>query len=127
VLADNGTTPIGEREVLGFQKACSRTPGAMLGLVGALALFESGVMHVSLITPGTTGALSQTGGVERLAEATVRGKGCSTDLLDVDFFAVANETLEALRRRYAIAPKTAGVSALDPLGAALPPRARKPA
>jgi hypothetical protein len=121
VLADYGTTPAGELEVLSFQTACSRTPGAMLGLVGALALFESGVMRVSLITPGSTGALSQPGGVERMAEATARGRACNTDLLlDVDFFGVAGEPLDALRARYAIPPKSPGVRALDPDGAAVP-------
>jgi hypothetical protein len=122
VLADYGTTPIGELEVLSFQTTCSRTPGAMLGLIGALALFESGVMRASLVTPGVTGALSQPGGVERMTEATERGKACNADLLDVDFFAIADEPVDALRERFEIPPKSARALALDPYGAAkLPP------
>jgi hypothetical protein len=121
VLADYGTTPLGELEVLSFQTTCSHTPGAMLGLVGALALFESGVMKVSLITAGATGALSQPGGVERMTEATVRGKACNTDLLDVDFFAMADQPLDSLRERFVIPPKSARVRELDPYGAGIPP------
>jgi len=121
VLADYGTTPLGELEVLSFQTTCSRTPGATLGLIGALALFESGVMSASLITPGSTGALSQPGGVERMAEATLRGKACNTDLLDVNFFAIADEPLDALREQFAIPPKSAQVFELDPYGEAQSP------
>jgi len=36
VLADYGTTPMGEIEVISFQTGATRTPGAMLGLVGLL-------------------------------------------------------------------------------------------
>ena len=41
-IANYGTTPMGEIEVLGFHSTCSESPGSLLGLVGALALFESG-------------------------------------------------------------------------------------
>jgi len=80
VLADYGTTPMGEIEVISFQTSTTRTPGAMLGLVGVLALFESGLMPASH-------NLSAPGGVERMAEAVARGAACNSDLLlDVDFF-----------------------------------------
>lgn len=76
VLADYGTTPMGEIEVISFQTSATRTPGAMLGLVGVLALFESGLMPASLIVSQQAGHnLSAPGGIERMAEAVARGRG----------------------------------------------------
>jgi hypothetical protein len=124
LLADYGTTPLGEIEVVSFQSTCSRTPGALLGLVGALALFESGVMPKGLVTGAyPQQGLSKPGGSERMAEAIRRGRSCNTDLLlDVDYFEIASEPLEALRERFAIPPKTPATRALDPWGALeLPP------
>jgi len=119
LLADYGTTPLGEIEVVSFQTTCTRTPGALLGLLGALALFESGVMKAGLVTKSYPHeGLSRPGGTERMAEAITRGKACNTDLLlDVDFFTLANEPLEALRERFGIPPKSARVRELDPDGA----------
>ena len=126
VLGDYGTTPLGEIEVLSFQTAATRTPGAMLGLVGVLALFESGVMPASLIVHDQpTHALSAPGAVDRMAEAVARGAACGTDLLlDVDFFRHAGEPLEDVRARFGISPKSQGVLELDPLGALKLPQAR---
>jgi hypothetical protein len=119
LLADYGTTPLGEIEVLSFQTSCTRAPGAMLGLVGALALFESGAMPAGLITPAFPKAgLSLPGGVDRMAEAITRGRACNTDLLlDVDFFSLADQPLTAVRERFGIPAKSARTRALDPYGA----------
>lgn len=119
LLADYGTTPLGEIEVLSFQASCTRTPGALLGLLAGLALFESGAWAASPITKAYPGeGLSRPGGIERMAEAISRGKACNTDLLlDVDFFQIANEPLEELRSRFGIPPKSARVRELDPYGA----------
>jgi hypothetical protein len=119
LLADYGTTPLGEIEVVSFQASCTRAPGALLGLLGALALFESGTMARGLITKAYPGeGLSKPGGIERMADAISRGKACKTDLvLDVDFFPLANEPLEDLRRRFGIPPKDERVFELDPYGA----------
>jgi hypothetical protein len=124
LLADYGTTPLGEIEVVSFQTTCTRTPGAVLGLLGTLALFESGAMAAGLITKAYPHeGLSRPGGIERMAEAIARGKACNTDLLlDVDFFPIAHEPLEELRLRFGIPPKSASVRALDSYGAlAVPP------
>ena len=88
VLADYDTTPMGEIEVISFQTSATRTPGAMLGLVGVLALFESGLMPASLVVSQQEGHnLLAPAGVERMAEAVARGAACNSDLLlDVDFF-----------------------------------------
>src|SRR5262249_40796122 len=92
-VAGLGTRGGGEREVMRFQTSATRTPGAMLGLVGVLALFESGLMPASLVVSQQEGHnLSAPGGVERMAEAVARGAACNSDLLlDVDFFQHANE------------------------------------
>jgi hypothetical protein len=124
VLADYGTTPMGEIEVIGFQAAASRASGATLGFFGVLALYESGLMPMSLVVPKQPGhSLSAPGGVERLAEAVARGAACNTDLvLDVDFFQHANEPLEEIRARFGIQPKSAEILELDPFGVMkLPP------
>jgi ubiquinone biosynthesis protein Coq4 len=119
VLSDYGTTPMGEIEASGFLNSTTRTPGAMLGFIGVLALFESGLMPASLIVPTQPGHnLSAPGGIDRLAEAVARGAACNTDLLlDVDFFQHANEPLEEIRARFAIQPKTAKILEIDPVGA----------
>jgi hypothetical protein len=124
VLADYGTTPMGEIEVSSFQNSTTRTPGGMLGLVGVLALFESGLMPASLVVPKQAGHnLSAPGGIERMAEAVARGAACNTDLLlDVDFFQHANEPLKEIRARFSIQPKSPRILELDPFGAMkLPP------
>src|SRR5215468_3030350 len=73
VLADYGTTPMGEIEVISVQTSATRTPGAMLGLVGVLALYESGLMPAGLIVSQPPDHnLSAPGGVERIAEAIAR-------------------------------------------------------
>ena len=124
VLADYSTTLMGEIEVISFQTSATRTPGAMLGLVGVLALYESGLMPASLIVSHPASHnLSAPGGVERMAEAIARGAACNIDLLlDGDFFQHAHEPLEEIRARFAIPPKSPRILELDPFGALkLPP------
>ncbi|MEM7434966.1 MAG: hypothetical protein AAF436_07425 [Myxococcota bacterium] len=119
LLSDYGTTPLGEIEVVSFMTTCTRTPGAMLGLIGALALFESGVMREGFVTGSTPHqGLSRPGGIDRMSEAIARGKACSTDLLlDVDYFTMADEPLVDLRERFDIPTKSPTVQSLDPWGA----------
>jgi hypothetical protein len=126
VLADYGTTPLGELEVISFQAAASRTPGGLVGVVGALALFESGLMPASLLVKGETGhALDAPGAIDRLAEGVARGAACRTDLLlDVDYFTPAAEPLTDVRARFGVPATSARVQELDPYGAMrLPPSA----
>jgi hypothetical protein len=126
VLGDYGTTPLGEIEVLSFQTAATRTPGAVLGLVGALALFESGLMPKSLLVKDQAGhALAAPGAVDRMADAIARGNACRTDLLlDVDFFKYQAEPLESLRAEFGVPPKSQASLDRDPFGAMkLPPSA----
>jgi hypothetical protein len=124
VLADYGTTPMGEIEVSALYNAATRTSSAMLALLGILALFESGLMPASVVVSKQPGhALSAPGGIERMADAVERGAACNTDqLLNVDFFQHANEPLEQIRARFAIQPKSPRILEIDPWGALkLPP------
>ena len=112
--------------MVSFQAAASRTPGGTLGFVGALALFQSGLMPASLIVKDTPGhALDAPGAVDRIAEAVARGAACRRDLLlDVDFFKYASEPLDDVRARFGVGPKSRQVLELDPFGAMkLPPSA----
>src|SRR5262249_15224705 len=126
VLADYGTTSMGEIEVISFQTSTTRIPGAMLGLVGVLALYASALMPSSLIvSQPARHNRSAPGGVERMTEAIARGAACNRDLLlDVDFFQYANEPLEEIRARFAILPKSPRILELDPFGALQLPSSR---
>ena len=118
LLADYGTTPLGEIEITSFQASCSESPGATLGVIGALGLFESGAFvgsHIS--SPQINQGLSLPGGMERMAEAILRGKACNADLLEVDFFAVADQAIETVRTGFGIPPKSNAVLKWDPYGA----------
>ncbi|MEM9728933.1 MAG: hypothetical protein AAF997_10130 [Myxococcota bacterium] len=119
LLADYGTTPLGEIEVLSFMNGSSRSPGVFLGLIGALALFESAIMGEGFVTVAYPGqGLSRDRGPDRMAEAVKRGNACKTDLLlDVEFFSMADEPLVDLRERFEIPPRSDWAQALDPWGA----------
>lgn len=118
VLSDYGTTELGELEVNSFMTASSGTIGTLVGLVGAIALFESKLMERSLVVQGVQHTLATPASHERLAEAIARGLASGTDLLQVDFFALANTPVDALRKRFSIPPRSARLRELDPLGAA---------
>ncbi len=124
VLADYGTTPLGEIETSSFYNAATRTSSTMLALLGVLALFESGLMPSTVVVSKQPGhALSAPGGIERVADAVARGAVCNTDrLLSIDFFQHADEPLDQLRAGFAIQPKSPRILELDPWGALkLPP------
>lgn len=121
VLADYGTTPLGEIEVVAFMASCCKTPGTTLGLIGALALFESGAFDGSLIAKmHQHEGLSLPGGIDRMAEAIQRGKTCNSDLLNLDFFELATTALDTVRKHLAIPPKSDRILSLDPVGAGSP-------
>lgn len=118
LVADYGTTPLGEIEVTSFQASCSASPGATLGVIGAIGLFESGAFVGShLAEPRVHQGLSLPGGLERMADAILRGNACNTDLLAFDFFTVADRPVEEVRAGFGIPAKSVRVSQLDPDGA----------
>ncbi|MFM7732422.1 MAG: hypothetical protein ACKO6F_02945 [Cyanobium sp.] len=58
VLGDFVTTPIGELEVTAFQGAASTLPGATLGFIGAVSIFQSGLLPSLVVPPGYCTALN---------------------------------------------------------------------
>ena len=103
VLGDFDTTPMGEMEVTAFQGAASTLPGSTLGFIGAVSIFQSGLLPSVVVPPGYAHCLEEPGGPERIADALRRGRACRPDVFqEIDFFALAHEPLEALRCRWGI-------------------------
>lgn len=110
VLAGYDTTPIGELEVTAFQAAASTLPGATLGFIGAVSIYQTGLLP-SVVVQGYAHALEQPGAPERIADAIRRGRACRRDVFrDLDFFALADEPLQRLRLEWGI-PAKASVGA----------------
>ena len=106
VLADFDTTPMGEMEVTAFQAAASTFPGATLGFIGAVSIFQTGLLPSLVVPPGYSHALEVPGGPERIANAIQRGRACQRDVFrEIDFFAVAHQALPALREGWSISGK----------------------
>ncbi len=106
VLADFDTSPMGEMEVTAFQAAASTLPGATLGFIGAVSIFQTGLLPSLVVGPGYTHSLEVPGGPERIADAIRRGRACRRDMfVEIDFFGVATEPLASLRERWGITPK----------------------
>jgi hypothetical protein len=106
VLADFDTSPMGEMEVTAFQAAASTLPGATLGFIGAVSIFQTGLLPSLVVPPGYSHALEVPGGPERIADAIQRGRACQRDVFrEIDFFAVADQALPALREGWSISGK----------------------
>lgn len=102
VIGEYDTTAIGELEVTAFMASASKSPGATLGFIGAVSLYETGLLH-SLVTHSYNQTLSAPGGAERVAAAIRKGKNCRVDpLTDIDFFSIANQSLEKIRSDWGI-------------------------
>ncbi len=102
VIAGYDTTAIGELEVTAFMASSSRTPGAMLGFVGAVSLYETGLLQ-SVVTHSYSQTLSGPGGAERVAAAIQKGKKCRIDPLGgIDYFSIANQPLDEVRRDWGL-------------------------
>lgn len=102
VIGGYDTTAVGELEVTAFMAAASRTPGAMLGFVGAVSIYETGLLQ-SLVTHTYEGTLSAPGAAERIAAAIAAGARCRVDpLAGVDFFSIADMPLARVREEWGI-------------------------
>ena len=98
VVAGYDTTPIGELEVTAFMAAASRSPGAMLGFLGAVSIYETGLLRSVVVGPDYAHTLAAPGAPERVGRAIARGARCRVDpLLEVDYFHLAAEPLERIR------------------------------
>lgn len=105
LLAGYDTTPIGELEVTAFMAAASRSRGAMLGFLGAVSIYETGLLRSVVLSADYAHTLTAPGAVERVAAAIQRGAACRIDpLLAVDYFALADQPLELIRRDWGLEP-----------------------
>ena len=103
LLAGYDTTPIGELEVTAFMAAASRSRGAMLGFLGAVSIYETGLLRSVVLGVECAHSLTAPGALERVAAAIQRGAACRVDpLLEVDYFALADQPLERIRRDWGL-------------------------
>lgn len=97
VIGDYDTTAIGELEVTAFMASASQSAGATLGFLGAVSLYETGLLQ-SLVTHSYDYTLSSPDGAERVAAAIRKGKNCRVDpLRDIDYFMIADLPLDQIR------------------------------
>jgi len=97
------TTPIGELEVTAFMAAASRSAGAMLGFLGAVSIYETGLLQSVVLQQAYPQTLEDPANRERLAAAISRGHRCRVDpLQEVDYFALAEEPLAAVRAAWGL-------------------------
>ena len=102
VIGDYDTTAIGELEVTAFMASASKSPGATLGFIGAVSLYETGLLQ-SLVTHSYNQTLSAPGGTERVAAAIRKGKKCCVDpLCDIDYFSIADQPLDKIRSNWGL-------------------------
>ncbi len=98
VVTGYDTTPIGELEVTAFMASSSRAPGAMLGFLGAVSIYETGLLRSVVVGPDYAHTLAAPGAAERVARAIALGARCPVDpLLEVEYFHLVTEPLEQLR------------------------------
>jgi hypothetical protein len=103
VITGYGTTPLGEMQVTGFMAAASPTAGAMLGFLGAVCIFETGLLGSVVVKPAHHTSLADPAAAEQLAAAIARGSRCKVDpLVGIDYFSIANQPLEAIRLEWGL-------------------------
>ncbi|MEM9653473.1 MAG: hypothetical protein AAGA65_15360 [Actinomycetota bacterium] len=114
VLADYGSTVASEIEVFSFISMANEDARAFSLQAMVLSLFESGHLATGAgLFEADTGHFSADGQAMavRMGDAMRRGFLCGTraggdDLLSVDWFSLADQPLEDLRRRFHIVPKS---------------------
>ena len=103
MVAGYDTTPIGELEVTAFMAAASASPGAMLGFLGAVSIYETGLLQSVVLNQSYGQTLSDPVGRERVAAAIQRGAACLVDpLLGVEYFALVDQPLAAIRAQWGL-------------------------
>lgn len=71
-----------------------------------IGLFETGYLsHAAGLFDSDVGHLSKAGMADRLCDAMRRGSRCGEDLMQVDWFELADRPIEELRTTLHIAPK----------------------
>jgi hypothetical protein len=111
LVAGYDTTPIGELEVTAFMAAASRSPGAMLGFLGAVSIYETGLLRSVVLQQAYPQTLADPAARLRLADAIRRGNRCRVDpLLGVDYFGQAHAPLAQVRASWGLDPAPAPAS-----------------
>lgn len=106
VLADYGSTSIGEIEVAAFRLTSSSLPGAVSTFLGLVGMDQGGFFGSALTRRNDDHALQLPGAVDRIADALRRGREMTMDFpQDIDFLDYANEQLDELRATWNIPPK----------------------
>ena len=114
VIADYGTTVESELEVFALIARANDDMKAFSLLAMVVSLFETGYLRTGAgLFESDTGHLSRQGMATRVADAMRRGALCegSVDFMATDWFELAAEPLDAVRRHFGIPAKAD--SALD--------------
>ncbi len=109
VLADYGTSLENEIEVFGFMARANDDPRAFSLLAMVISLFETGYLAAGAgLFEADPGHLERAGMAERLADAMRRGALTtgSHDLLDLDWFAIADRPIAVVRREIGLVGKS---------------------
>ena len=94
---------IGEVENAAFGSASSSIIGSTLWFLGVMAMYEGGLFD-SVVAGGQQHIISAPGVSERIVSALRRGRACTQDLLDIDYFNFAERPLEELQCEWGISP-----------------------
>lgn len=110
IITNLPVNPLGEIATAAYIAAASRSSDATLAFLGTISIFEASLLeyHLQLSDPDCppelqrfSGALSQPGAIEAVAEAIQAGRRCPLDpLRDVDYFAVAHQDLRQIRLQW---------------------------
>ncbi len=122
VIADYGTNLEGELEVFTLIGRADPDPRGFAWLATVVGLFETGYVHQQgFFQMNVRDRHLQTSGMaDRMADALLRGKatseGFATDLLSVDFHAIADRPLDEVRTLLHVPPKGATAIAVGSPG-----------
>ncbi len=109
VVADFGTTVESELEVFAFIARANDDPRAFSLLAMVVSLFETGYLRRGAgLFEYDSGHLSRAGVASRVADAMSRGARCtgSIDFLTVDWFALADRSVEEVRSEFGVPGKS---------------------
>ncbi len=119
VVADFGTTVESELEVFAFIARANDDPRAFSLLAMVVSLFETGYLRTGAgLFEYDSGHLSRAGVACRVADAMRRGALCtgSIDFMTVDWFALADRTLEEVRSGFGVPAKSSDAVASGSVG-----------
>tara|TARA_B100000482_G_scaffold181605_1_gene154950 strand:+ start:644 stop:1621 length:978 start_codon:yes stop_codon:yes gene_type:complete len=94
---------IGEVENAAFGASSSSVPGSTLWFLGVMAMYEGGLFD-SVVTGGHPHQISMAGNPERVVDAMNRGRQCKQDLLAIDYFSIADQSLLSLQKQWGLIP-----------------------